>query len=77
MAGERKEDYKGPVDGLLISGHQIMSGRNWAGVVTRFHLGDKETEKGASSLDESRAISSELGMRPLVERISGREILRA
>ena len=38
--------------------------------------GDKE--KAVSLLDESLAISSELGMRPLMERVlSRREILRA
>ena len=35
-------------------------------------------EKAMSLLDESMAISSELGMRPLMERVlSSREILKA
>ena len=37
-----------------------------------------EKSKAASLLDESLAISSELGMRPLMERVlSRREILKA
>ncbi len=37
-----------------------------------------DREKAMSLLDESLAISSELGMRPLMERVlSRREILRA
>ena len=45
-----------------------------------FRAGDAEgdREKAMSLLDESLAISSELGMRPLMERVlSRREILRA
>ena len=39
---------------------------------------DDDKEKAMSLLDESRAISSELGMRPLMERVlSRREILKA
>ncbi len=42
----------------------------------RTDIGDRE--KAMSLLDESLAISSELGMRPLMERVlSRREILRA
>ena len=40
--------------------------------------GEGDRVKAASLLDESLAISSELGMRPLMERVwSRREILRA
>ncbi len=40
--------------------------------------GDGDRAKAMSLLDESLAISSELGMRPLMERVlSRREILRA
>ncbi len=40
--------------------------------------GDGDGQKAMSLLDESLAISSQLGMRPLMERVlSRREILRA
>ena len=40
--------------------------------------GERDVAKATSLLDESLAISSELGMRPLMERVlSRREILRA
>ena len=46
--------------------------------VLRERDGDGDRAKAASLLDESLAISSELGMRPLMERVlSRREILRA
>ena len=45
-------------------------------LLQRHGLGDRE--KAMSLLEESLAISSELGMRPLMERVlSRREILRA
>ena len=45
-------------------------------LLQRNEPGDRE--KAVSLLDESLAISSELGMRPLMERVlSRREILRA
>ncbi len=45
-------------------------------LLQRHEPGDRE--KGMSLLDESLAISSELGMRPLMERVlSRREILKA
>ncbi len=45
-------------------------------LLQRDYPGDRE--KAMSLLDESLAISSELGMRPLMERVlSRREILRA
>jgi hypothetical protein len=40
--------------------------------------GEGDREKAVQLLDESLAISSELGMRPLMERVlSRREILKA
>ncbi len=45
-------------------------------MLQRAELGDRE--KAMSMLDESLAITSELGMRPLMERVlSRREILKA
>ena len=42
------------------------------------HNSEGDRQKATSLLDESLAISSELGMRPLMERVlSRREILRA
>lgn len=71
MAGERMEDYKEPVEALLISGRQITSGRNRTWIhgqtlpkkveyETRRHLADKGTElrppNWRTKLTPSRAI---------------------
>ena len=38
---------------------------------------DDDSEKAVQLLDESLAISSELGMRPLMERVQSRQEMRA
>ena len=68
--------------GLLSAGKRV-TGPSWPGpaatMLTLYSVaGPGDREKGMSLLDEALAISRELGMRPLMERVlSRRDILKA
>ena len=69
----------GRIDSVL-PGLMFRSSTNFIGVIVYTSSGrtEEERERATAMLGESLAISTELGMRPLMERVlSRREILKA